>query len=79
MPRGAFFRGVKNSLNNNPIYMSLETYIKETKGELKHVTWPNKQQTIDFTLVVIFLSVFVGVMLGFFDFIFTSLLKMFVI
>jgi len=59
--------------------MSLETYIKETKGELKHVTWPNKQQTIDFTLVVIFLSVFVGVMLGFFDFIFTSLLKMFVI
>ena len=59
--------------------MSLETYIKETKGELKHVTWPTRQQTINFTIVVMALAVFVGVMLGFFDFIFTSLLKMFVI
>lgn len=59
--------------------MSLETYIKETKGELKHVTWPTRQQTINFTMVVMALAVFVGVMLGFFDFIFTSLLKFFVI
>lgn len=59
--------------------MSLETYIKDTKGELKHVTWPTKQQTINFTVVVVCLAVFVGVMLGFFDFIFASLLKMFVI
>jgi preprotein translocase SecE subunit len=59
--------------------MSLGTYIKETKGELKHVTWPNRQQTINFTIVVVGLSVFVGVLLGFFDFIFTSLLKIFVV
>ena len=59
--------------------MSLESYIKDTKGELKHVTWPTRQQTIAFTIVVVCLAVFVGVLLGFFDFIFTSLLKMFVI
>lgn len=59
--------------------MSLQTYIKDTKSELKHVTWPNKQATINFTIVVIGLAVFVGFLLGFFDFIFASLLKMFVI
>lgn len=59
--------------------MSLQSYIKDTKGELKHVNWPTKEQTINFTIVVVVLAVLVGVLLGFFDFIFTSLLKMFVI
>lgn len=73
-PAGLFLEEIK--LINN---MSLETYIKDTKGELKHVTWPNREQTINFTIIVVCLSVFVGVMLGFFDFIFTSLFKMFII
>jgi len=59
--------------------MSLQSYIKDTKGELRHVNWPTKEQTINFTIVVVILAVFVGILLGFFDFIFTSLLKMFVI
>jgi preprotein translocase SecE subunit len=59
--------------------MSLNTYIKDTKGELKHVTWPTQQQTIAFTVIVVVLAVFVGVLLGFFDFIFTTLFKMFII
>ncbi|MFZ3029970.1 MAG: preprotein translocase subunit SecE, partial [Minisyncoccia bacterium] len=27
-------------------------YLKETKGELKHVNWPTKQQTMYYTLLV---------------------------
>lgn len=55
--------------------MSLESYIKDTKGELKHVTWLNKKQVVNFTIIVVVLSVFVGFLLGFFDFIFAALLK----
>jgi preprotein translocase subunit SecE len=71
MPRGAFFIDKTTKMN-------LQNYIKETKVELKHVTWPSKEQTVNFTIIVIGLSVFVGVLLGVFDFIFTGLLKMFI-
>lgn len=47
-------------------------YFKETKAELKHVNWPTKRQTINFTLIVIALSVVVAYFLGIFDFIFSK-------
>jgi len=58
--------------------MSLQSYIKDTKAELKYVTWPTREQVINFTIVVIGLSIFIGALLGAFDFIFTSILKMFI-
>lgn len=45
-------------------------YIKETRGELKHVIWPSKNQTFYYTLIVIVLSVVVAYFLGVFDWIF---------
>ena len=59
--------------------MSLITYLKDTQGELKHVSWPTRNQTIAFTIVVILISVFVSFFLGFFDFIFETILSKFVI
>ncbi len=53
-------------------------YLKETKGELKHVIWPSKSQTFYYTLIVIALSVIVAYFLGFFDFIFTKGLEKFI-
>ena len=50
-------------------------YFKETKGELKHVNWPTRQQTIYFTIIVIVLSVLIAYFLGIFDFIFSTLLQ----
>jgi len=47
-------------------------YFKETKVELKHVIWPNRNQTFYYTLIVIVLSVLVGYYLGVFDFIFSK-------
>jgi preprotein translocase subunit SecE len=55
--------------------MGIQNYIKETKGELKHVSWPTKEQTINFTSVVIGLSLLVGVLLGLFDSFFSFLLQ----
>jgi preprotein translocase subunit SecE len=42
-------------------------YLKDTKAEMKHVSWPTKDQTVAFTLLVIALSVFIAVLLGVFD------------
>ncbi|MEI8123847.1 MAG: preprotein translocase subunit SecE [bacterium] len=53
----------------------LSNYISDTKGELKHVSWPTKKQTTMFTLLVIFISIVVSVYLGFFDYIFSVILR----
>lgn len=50
--------------------MSLIQYIKETKVELNHVSWPTRKQTIAFTIVVILVSIGISVFLGLFDFVF---------
>lgn len=59
--------------------MKLIDYIKDTKGELKHVSWPTRRQTIIFTIIVIIISVAVALFLGLFDYIFTQILEKFVI
>lgn len=45
-------------------------YLKETRAEFKHVTWPTRMQTIYFTATVIAVSVFIAYFLGFFDTVF---------
>jgi len=39
-------------------------FLKETKAEMKHVSWPTKDQTIAFTLLVIAISFIVAFLLG---------------
>lgn len=55
--------------------MSFINYLKETKGELRHVNWPTRKQATIFTAVVIVLSIFVSLYLGLFDFLFTTVLQ----
>lgn len=52
--------------------MKIVDYVKDTRGELKHVSWPTRRQAIAFTIVVIVISVLTAFFLGFFDFIFTN-------
>ncbi len=59
--------------------MSLGSYIKETKGEMRHVNWPTRRQTMALTAIVIAMSLVAGLYLGLFDFVFNLLLKEFVI
>lgn len=53
----------------------LSNYILETKEEMKHVSWPTKNQTIFYTGLVIAISVGVAAYLGVFDYIFSFILK----
>ncbi|OIO30436.1 preprotein translocase subunit SecE [Candidatus Nomurabacteria bacterium CG1_02_43_90] len=57
--------------------MQFIEYIKESKGELAHVSWPTRNQAIAFTLLVIILSVATSLYLGAFDTLFTTLIKNF--
>ncbi len=59
--------------------MKIVEYLKETHGELKHVSWPTRSQAIAFTGIVVALSIAVAIYLGVFDFIFTEILSKFVI
>jgi len=54
-------------------------YLRDTRGELRHVSWPTGRQATVYTVLVIVLSLIVAALLGLFDFIFTSLLNMFFI
>ncbi len=56
--------------------MNVITYLKETVSELKLVRWPTRQETINLTLIVIAISVFVGAYVGGLDFVFTNILKL---
>ena len=53
----------------------LSNYILETKGEMKHVSWPTKNQTIMYTMLVILISIVISAYLGFFDYLFSLGLK----
>jgi preprotein translocase subunit SecE len=50
-------------------------FIRETRSELKKVTWPTREQTIRLTGIVIAFSVVVGLLMGGIDFIFQALFK----
>ncbi len=56
----------------------LGEYLNETKAELKHVTWPTKNQAILFTVVVVVFSIITAAFLGAFDYIFALVLKLFI-
>ncbi len=56
--------------------MSLTSYLKETRVELKQVNWPTRRQAANFTILVIGFSFFVAALLGAFDFLFVSLLEL---
>ncbi len=59
--------------------MKLFDYIRDTRGELKHVSWPTRRQAFAFTGLVIALSILVAFYLGLLDFIFTFLLELIVV
>jgi preprotein translocase subunit SecE len=53
-------------------------FFKEAKAELRKVNWPSKQQTINYTLIVVGLSLAVAIFLGALDFVFSYILRYFI-
>lgn len=58
--------------------MSFIQYLRDTKGELAHVSWPSRNQAIVFTILTVVLSVLTSLYLGVFDSLFLFIIKKFV-
>ncbi len=54
--------------------MSIATFLKETKNEMRHVVWPSRRRTIAYTAIIIVLSLILGYVLNGFDVGFQALL-----
>jgi preprotein translocase subunit SecE len=52
--------------------MMLIDYLKDTRAELRHVTWPTRQQAVTYTIVVLAISIGTGLFLGLLDFVFAK-------
>ena len=66
--KGFFLRKI---FNNNAMWQ----YIKDVRGEMKHVSWPTRAQAVMYTIVVIMVSLVVAVYLGLLDFLFVEGLR----
>jgi preprotein translocase subunit SecE len=51
-------------------------YLQETRAEMRRVVWPTQEDAINLTLVVLFITVLMTVLLAGLDFIFGQLLNL---
>jgi len=58
--------------------MKFIDYLKDTKAEMRHVTWPTKAETINYTVIVLSISIGTGLFLGLLDFLFSRGLERFI-
>jgi preprotein translocase subunit SecE len=49
-------------------------FIRDVWGELQKVTWPNREETVRLTAIVLGISILVGAVLGIMDFAFSRIL-----
>ena len=52
------------TIREKGLFSWLIQYVKDSKAELKKVTWPSKKDTIKYSLLVIAISVGVAVFFG---------------
>jgi preprotein translocase subunit SecE len=53
----------------------LVRYLKETRAELRKVTWPTRQQATNLTLIVLAVTLAMALFLGACDLIFSALIR----
>ena len=51
-------------------------YLKETRAELKKVNWPSRREATNLTLIVLAVTTFMALLLGFLDYIFARLFEL---
>ncbi len=61
------------------MFYKIIQFLKEAKSELLKVNWPTKKQAINYTMLVIGISIAVAIFLGGLDYVFGYILKMFVL
>ena len=70
---------LKNPLKQSNMANQIVQFFKEAKAELLKVNWPNRQQTINYTLMVVGISIAIALFLGGLDYIFGYILKTYLV
>lgn len=53
----------------------LKEYFRDTRGELRKVTWPTRKQATNLTLIVLAVTVVMAIFLGGVDYMFSALIR----
>ncbi|HUD02733.1 MAG TPA: preprotein translocase subunit SecE [Candidatus Paceibacterota bacterium] len=53
----------------------MPNYFKEVRAEMRHVTWPTRNQAIVYTVVVVAVSLATAVYLGLLDYVFDAVVQ----
>lgn len=53
----------------------IRQFLREAYGEMKKVAWPTREQTVQYTTLVIAISISVAIFLGILDYMFGSFIK----
>ena len=61
------------------MFTGIKKFFAESRQELKHVNWPTRKEAIRLTMIVIGIALSLAVFLGAFDYLFSYLIKNFVI
>ena len=69
----------KNCKGSTLIMGKLVAFLSDVKIELARVSWPSRKQTIQYTLVVIGMSLVVAAFLGVLDAVFSFILNKFIL
>lgn len=60
------------------MFSKIIKFIGEAKVELLKVSWPTKKQTINYTLIILAISLIMAIFLGGLDYLFGEILKIFI-
>lgn len=58
------------------LFTPLATYLRETRAELRKVTWPTRQEWVNLTLLVLGVMIFMSFVLGGLDLLYSRLLDL---
>ncbi len=61
------------------MFARLKSFFAESRQELRHVNWPTRQEAVRLTSIVIIMALGIALFLGLFDYLFTNIIKSFVI
>ncbi len=65
-------------MKKKPWWVRIREWFRDAVAELRRVVWPTPQETRTLTLVVIGLSAALGLLMGFFDWLFSVLYQLLV-
>jgi len=60
-------------------FTKLVNFLKDVRVEARKIDWPSRENTIKYSLIVIFICIVTAIYLGLLDFVFAFLLNKFIL